>query len=143
MGITQIHQGFFFLYTPHGYHRHHELFKQMVIKLNYFWSKYVVTEIVSKCSMIDDRSAVGGQKPFTEVLNKNKSVTNGSVCGICIKNVKENPKSPKEYGIACERCLLWFHIRCVNVTGEQFHDKQFSWVCETCPPIDFIDIIQN
>ena len=123
MGITQIHQGFFFVYT-HGYYMQHvEFDHELFIKFNYFWSKYVVTEILSKCSMIDDRSAVGGQKPFIEVLNKNKSVTNGSVCGICIKNVKENPKSPKEYGIACERCLLWFHIRCVNVTEEKFHDK--------------------
>ena len=137
MGLTKVSQGIFFVYTHHGYYMEEikfnpDLFMQMLVKFNYFWSKFVLTDILQcqRGSNIEDER-------FKTLMEKNKTVENVCVCGVCFKEVLEDPKCPNDYGISCDNCLQWFHMVCVNIKEDEFAKKQHTWVCKTCPAIDF------
>ena len=49
-------------------------------------------------------------------------------CGLCNKKVNK--------GIACDKCNVWFHGPCVNLTSDQLSVleslKTTCWYCESC-----------
>lgn len=146
MGITKINKAIFFVYTHHGYiiqkiDFDFELWKQMLIKFNYFWSKYIAPEILagsrgSYSSINKDLKS----KPVASLL-KDKNVNNINLseydCGVCLKCLTEQPKTPTDDSISCSICKKWFHVSCVNVTEDQFNSRQFSWICPLCLAVDF------
>ena len=146
MGITKINQAIFFVYTHHGYFMQKidfdlELWEQMVIKFNYFWSKYIAQEILGGNSDKASCSKGLSSMPVVSLLNANKNknaVNTENVCVICLKEMAHQPKSPADYSIFCESCKQWCHILCAGVTEDQCNDEHFNWRCQLCTPVDFI-----
>ena len=137
MGITKNNKSIFFVYTHHGYFMQRidfdiELWDQMLIKFNYFWSKYIAPEILvgnqgnhsSICKDLKSRSVVS--------LLKDKNVNNKNIsdydCGVCFKCLTEQPKTPTDDSISCS---------VNNVTEDQFNSQKFSWLCPLCLAVDF------
>ena len=59
-------------------------------------------------------------------------------CGICNNEVKHNEKA-----IFCDECTKWAHIRCTNITSEEYREIQLQnkdnpdlinekWLCIKC-----------
>ena len=98
MGITKHNKSIFFVYTHHGYFMQRidfdiELLDQMLIKFNYFWSKYIAPEIlvgnqVNHSSINKDLKS----RPVVSLL-KDKNVNNTNIsdydCGVCFKCLNE------------------------------------------------------
>ena len=146
MGITEIKQAIFFIYTHHGYFIQFiefdsDLWKQMIFKFNYFCSKYIAPEILNSNRVHNSTlcSKDINTQPFVSLLSENnkKDTSSESVCGFCFNVKTKQPKSQCDYSILCELCNQWYHISCAGVTEEQFNNKNFSWTCSFCPPIDF------
>ena len=140
----------FFLFTHHGFYAElinfdNELFTNMLKKFNYFWYKFIVADILASNNMnVDSSSSSRAQTPMITLFNQKgkkgkakKDLGTDPVCGTCLKVVEEITPNPADYGIQCEMCLMWSHINCVNVSEEQFNNDKFTWLCESCPAIDF------
>ena len=97
MGVSKIPQAIFFVFTHHGYFsqcinfvNYSELFSQMLIKFNYFWSKYVVPEIIKCQSLV--RNSEG---PLVTMIKENNVINaTDSIFSICMKESTTKPKSP-------------------------------------------------
>ena len=142
MGISKIDKSIFFVYTHHGFYAEQiqfdrELFEQMLIKFNYFWSKFIVPEIIEKSDSNDHVSTDRAKRPIVRLVEENKNTQTKVICGICMKAILNDVSDPLDYSIECRSCLSWCHIKCVNVSEEQFHDEKFAWICKSCPAIDF------
>ena len=51
-------------------------------------------------------------------------------CGVCDKPVKSNQR-----GIQCEVCYSWLHVKCINMSSDDYSQLQVSdepWCCNTC-----------
>ena len=95
MGITEIKQAIFFIYTHHGYFIQFiefdsDLWKQMIFKFNYFWSKYIAPEILNSNRVHNSTSCSKdiNTQPFVSLLseNNNKDTSSESVCDFCCGN---------------------------------------------------------
>ena len=147
VGIAKIYQGIFFVYTHHGYFIQmimfdDELWKQMLIKFNYFWSKYIAPEILNGNPVSSSLSSNDVKlQPAVSLLNVKgvKNVTNDEdFCGLCFKKLVDPPKSPADFSISCDICDLWCHILCAGVTEDQSNDIHFDWICPFCSKVDFV-----
>ena len=61
------------------------------------------------------------------------------------------------YGLTCDKCTFWFHIKCVKITNEQYKcligddsrdGPEFHWFCRFCKPkcleaVAKIDLLEN
>ena len=111
MGITEIKQAILFIYTHHGYFIQFiefdsDLSKQMIFKFNYFWSKYIASEILNSNCVHNSTlcSKDINTQPFVSLLseNNNKDTSSESVCGFCFNVATKQPKSQCDYSILCE-----------------------------------------
>ena len=111
------------MFTHHGYfmqriHFDIGLWDQMLIKFNYFRSKYIAPEILvgnqgNHSSISKDLKS----KPVVSLL-KDKNVNNTNIsdyyCGVCFRCLTEQPKAPTDDSISCSICKQWYHVSCVN-----------------------------
>jgi hypothetical protein len=56
------------------------------------------------------------------------------VCPVCDNICEEEPLDQEGESIGCDKCNLWFHYGCVNLTGnEQFlKESNSNWYCQPC-----------
>ena len=147
MAITNIHKSIFFVYTHHGYfiqniNYNEDLWKNILIKLNYFWSKYILNEILKDILPFKPNQNNTVRPVVDIVKDQCKSViipkkNDVMECGICFTPVSDEPKNRSENSIYCDSCNHWFHANCINVTEIEFNNDN-AWICEYCKGFDFI-----
>ena len=67
--------------------------------------------------------------------NENKEVGEKEEEGYCLSGCKYGRKSMQMPMIQCDKCLHWFHCKCINFTVEDFKNysiKNKSWHCPNC-----------
>ena len=54
-------------------------------------------------------------------------------CGKCGLEWPEEPKEFNEMSVGCDGCNLWFHWKCVNLTGKEtfLKEQNVTRMCET------------
>ena len=60
-------------------------------------------------------------------------------CGICNEPMRKNKR-----GIQCEDCIMWHHIKCINLPVNKYNKLSTStdsWFCKSCTLPNFIDSI--
>ena len=66
-----------------------------------------------------------------ENKKSSKERTAEDLCGQCEKTFRN-----RDLAILCESCSIWHHIKCVNVTKEQYEffgkSENFPWFCQKC-----------
>ena len=83
----------------------------------------------------------------TSGCRRRKGVVAGGKCAQCLDehqktmcgDCKEDFQSKKQ-GMCCERCEVWFHLTCVNISPDLYdllrkedgEDDGFRWFCPTC-----------
>ena len=147
MAITKINKCIFFIYTHHGYFMQdinldNELWGQMLIKLNYFWAKYIVPEILhgsikQNCGKIDVQP-IGDLLKHPGKSTQPKKADETGECGICFEPLTDIPRSPVENSISCHSCKQWFHECCANITEIQLQTD--TWICPFCSAVDFTKV---
>ena len=54
------------------------------------------------------------------------------LCGICQRNVVDNPQQFSEESIQCDKCPLWNHFVCVGITEHSKPTSKTKWYCNEC-----------
>ena len=52
------------------------------------------------------------------------------LCGACQNDCLNDPSSKEEESIECTGCHLWFHLKCVKLTGDC--SEEDIWLCSEC-----------
>lgn len=54
------------------------------------------------------------------------------LCGFCNKELSNNPKVYKDFSIQCDKCDIWFHFPCANISKSVNLDQEEDWYCLKC-----------
>ena len=74
----------------------------------------------------------GKKEPQVEAKQEE---TKTATCGICKKDISEDPTSHEEQSIECECCMKWFHAVCESIEEAKHKAiKEFNlhWYCTQC-----------
>ena len=105
MAITQIHRCIFFVFTHYGYFMQNidfdmELWKLILLKLNFFWFKYILPEIINEnLKNVNDKAEKSAESGSSEVaVFKAKQSTSkfdiSLECAKCFEPLIDVPKKP-------------------------------------------------
>ena len=87
---------------------------------------------------IDEGGSRGSERQLKERIAKNKKdleeleddedwVFDCSGCGVYGKNIDDGAHS-----VACEKCSVWQHSKCLKITKVEADSKDFNFVCQDC-----------
>lgn len=87
---------------------------------------------------IDEGGSRGSERQLKERIAKNKKdleeleddedwVFDCSGCGVYGKNIDDGAHS-----VACEKCSVWQHSKCLKITKADADSKDFNFVCQDC-----------
>ena len=65
-------------------------------------------------------------------MKKRVNITNICLCGICKIELPDLPSKYEEESIACDKCPLWYHKKCVGIKQRQ--STSGEWICKKCVP---------
>ena len=73
-------------------------------------------------------------KSSSKKLKTNKSINCNPVylCGLCSKEVLDNPENFEEESMQCDSCPLWYHLVCAGFIEETKPGENDNWFCSQC-----------
>ena len=65
-------------------------------------------------------------------IKQKKAVMAVYLCRICKTQLESVPKCYDEESIGCDKCPLWFHLKCVGISATSIPSSKSKWYCTQC-----------